>query len=128
MGSTAFSAEMKTTFACSPSRKRQPLFPNLALHLQPLHVASQLHELRGLRARERVRRALPASTSARLTHSRSAVSVRSRSLAPCPTLRSPTLQTRTTSALKSGVNCRLFCVQTFFAMDHSARIVAPSGV
>ena len=63
---------------------------------------------------------LPASTSARLTHSRSAVSVRSRSLETCVTLRSPTWQRRTASALNCGLNVLRFRL----AMDHSQRIFA----
>lgn len=46
----------------------------------------------------------PLSMSPRFTHSRSAPSVRSRSLATRPTLRSPTLHSRTASALNSAVN------------------------
>ena len=49
-------------------------------------------------------RPLPASISARRTQSRRAVSVRFKSLATCPMLRSPTWQRRTASALKAEVN------------------------
>ena len=48
----------------------------------------------------------PASISARCTHPRSALSVRSKSSVTCAMLRSPTAQSRTASALNSGVNAR----------------------
>src|ERR1019366_3865309 len=47
---------------------------------------------------------LPASASARFTHSRRAVSVRSRSAATCATERPPAAQSFTASALNSSVN------------------------
>jgi hypothetical protein len=73
-----------------------------------------------------------ASTSAWRTHSRTAVSVRSRRLLTAPTLSPPSRQRRTTSALNSGVKWRR--ARRFFfddfdpAMGHSWRIVAPVGV
>ena len=51
-------------------------------------------------------RRVPASRSACLTHSRTAVSVRSKSLATWPTDRSPRWHSSTISALKSAVNER----------------------
>ena len=48
----------------------------------------------------------PASMSACFTHSRTAVSVRSKSRATCPIERSPQLQASTISDLNSGVNER----------------------
>jgi hypothetical protein len=66
----------------------------------------------------------PSSISACLTHARKAVSVRSNSLAICPTLRPSTLQRRTASALNSFVNFRRFR----FSMDRSRRILAPFGL
>src|ERR1700756_1437763 len=62
--------------------------------------------------------------SARLTHSRSAVSVRSRSAATCAIDRSPIFVRRTASALNSGVNFLRF----LRAMNSSSRIFAPSGL
>src|SRR5215216_7238139 len=58
-------------------------------------------------------RRLPASRSAWRTHSRTAVSVRSKSRATCPIERSPCWHNSTISALNSGVNdrrARGFCV------------------
>src|SRR6185369_4253146 len=65
----------------------------------------------------------PASVSARLTHSRSAVSVKSKSTATCVMVRSPTLQSRTASALNSGVNARRGRRFFFLSMVHSRRIL-----
>ena len=66
----------------------------------------------------------PASISARRTHSRRAVSVRSKSLAVCAMLRPPARTSVTASALNSDVNCRLF----LFVRSTSRRINAPSEV
>jgi hypothetical protein len=66
----------------------------------------------------------PASMSARWTHSRSEVSVRSRSFATCPILRSPPLQSRTASALNSGVNARRRRLPCRFAIG----LYAPSVI
>ena len=58
-----------------------------------------------------------------------ALDVRSRSIATCTTVRSPTLQRRTASALNSGVNGRR-ALRCFFrlSMNHSGRVLAPVGV
>src|SRR5262249_11825858 len=56
---------------------------------------------------------VPASRPACLTHSRTAVSVRSKSLATWPTDRSPRWHSSTISALNSGVNARR-CRRGFF--------------
>ena len=75
---------------------------------------------------------MPASTSVRCTHSRRAVSVRSRSLATWAMLRSPTRQRRAASALKAGVNVHrnryFLTVFACLSMEHSWRAFSPNGV
>jgi hypothetical protein len=66
------------------------------------------------------------------THSRRAVSVRSRSLATWAMLRSPMRQRRTASALKAGVNVRrgrfFLTVSPGLSMEHSWRAFSPNWV
>ena len=64
----------------------------------------------------------PASISARRTHSRRAVPVRSRCLAVCAMLRPPARTSLTASALNYGVNCRRF----LFTMSNFRCLIAPS--
>src|SRR4051812_26786413 len=44
-GQTAASAKIKANLIRSPSRKRPSLFPDFALHLEPLHALAQLSQL-----------------------------------------------------------------------------------
>src|ERR1035437_1740279 len=69
----------------------------------------------------------PASIPACRTHSRTAVSVRSRSLATRLVDRSPARHSCTTSALNSFVNDRLF-LDTALPIGDSWRILAPAGM
>ena len=74
---------------------------------------------------------LPASISARCTHSHRAVSVGSRSFATRSMLRSPALHRRTTSALNSGVKerrSRRLAVFVVLSMEHSWRGFSPDWV